>query len=94
MLFIWQVAVHADARGQGLGQRMLQHLLARTGLEQLRYIETTVSPDNQASRSMFSNMAQRLNTSLNENVLFETHHFGKHAHEEEPLLRIGPLPHG
>lgn len=94
VLFIWQVAVHSAARGQGLGQRMLHHLLERTGSEGIRYMETTVSPDNQASRSMFQGVARQLNTQLNENVFLEAHHFGEHAHADEPLLRIGPLPHG
>lgn len=93
VLFIWQVAVHSDARGQRLGQRMLHHLLDRSSLKSIQYLETTVSPENQASRSMFNNVARQLNTQLDEGVLFQSHHFGEQTHADEPLLRIGPFSH-
>lgn len=90
-LFVWQVAVHEDARGHGLGQRMLRHLLERPALEGVRYIETTVGPDNQASRRMFASLARRLNASVHESPLFDRSLFGDHGHDDEPLLRIGPF---
>lgn len=91
VLFVWQVAVHESARGLGLGGAMLRSLLERPSLSGVRFIETTVGPDNAASRGMFSSLARRLKTQINESALFETHHFGEQAHEEERLLRLGPL---
>src|SRR3546814_6553654 len=38
-LFVWQVAVHARARGQGMPRFMLTELLQRRGLAAIPYIE-------------------------------------------------------
>lgn len=91
VLFVWQVAVHERARGQGLGPRMLNSLLARPGLNRIRYIETTVGPTNAASRGMFSRFAQQFEAEIQETPLFEYHLFGSKGHDAEPLIRIGPL---
>jgi len=91
VLFIWQVAVHERMRGQGMGQRMLQELLRRPDLADVRYLETTVSPGNVASRRMFNLLAQDLGAAVNETPLFDKTMFGPQAHDDEPLLRIGPL---
>lgn len=91
VLFVWQVAVHERARGQGLGQAMLDHLKSRLDTGALRYLETTVSPDNQASRGLFSAMARRWQAPLREQEFFQSTLFGQQAHDAEPLLRIGPF---
>lgn len=90
-LFIWQVAVHERARGRGLGKQMLQALLQRPNLADVRYLETTVSPGNAASRRMFDLLAQNLGAAVSEAPLFSRTMFGPQAHDDEPLLRIGPL---
>lgn len=90
-LFVWQVAVHQRARGQSLGRRMLANLLQRPGLSHIQFIETTVGPGNRASRGMFASLARRLLAPISEQPLFERHMFGAQAHEDEPLLRIGPF---
>ncbi len=90
-LFVWQVAVHANARGKGLGKRMLSHLLQRPDLSHVQYIETTVGPDNLASRGMFNSLARTLNAPVLETPMFDRAMFGRHGHEDEPLLRIGPF---
>lgn len=91
VLFVWQVAVHRDARGNGLGPRMLRHLLGRPGLAGIRYIETTVGPSNAASRRMFARLAQSLGARVRESRLFPHQLFEPHGHDDEPLLRIGPF---
>lgn len=91
VLFVWQVAVHADARGTGLAGRMLAELLQRDHLSAVEYIETTVGPENRASRAMFASLARNLLAPLKEKPLFERGHFGAQGHEDEPLLRIGPF---
>lgn len=91
VLFVWQVAVHERARGQGLGQTMLDHLKSRLDTGALRYLETTVSPDNQASRGLFKAMARRWQAPLREQEFFQSTLFGRQAHDAEPLLRIGPF---
>ncbi|WP_066453770.1 diaminobutyrate acetyltransferase [Castellaniella caeni] len=92
VLFVWQVAVHPRARGRGLALSMLRRLLRRPGLRQVRWLETTVGPGNEASRRLFARLAGTLNAPLRESALFDAALFGVDAHEAEPLLRIGPFP--
>lgn len=95
VLFVWQVAVHARARGHGLGARMLEAILARPACAQVQYLETTVGPDNAASRAMFGGVARRLDAGIEESELFPASLFGEgQAHEDERLLRIGPFAAG
>lgn len=90
--FVWQVAVHADARGCGLGLSMLRHLLLRPVSRHVRFLETTVSPSNGPSRGMFARLAKDLETDLTEQDLFDKSMFGSGSdHEDEKLLRIGPF---
>ena len=94
VLFVWQVAVHQRARGQRLGQAMLDHLKQRLSGRAWRYLETTVSPGNLASRGLFAAMARRWEAPMQEKEFFDTALFADQAHEAEPLLRIGPLDSG
>lgn len=90
-LFIWQVAVDASARGRGLGERMLTALLARRGLADIRQIQTTITPSNQASWGLFRRVAAKVDAALHSRELFKGDtHFGG-AHESEYLVTIGPL---
>ncbi len=91
VLFVWQVAVHARARGQRLGRAMLRDLLQCKGLEHVRHLETTVSPDNQASRRTFAGLAGELGAHVTEQPFFDRHLFGGADHDDEMLLRIGPF---
>lgn len=93
VLFVWQVAVHPSMRGQRLALRMLEHLLERTYSNEIRYVETTVAPDNEASRRMFKRLAEQYETNIEEQPFFQAHHFEPSAEAQiEPLLRIGPIP--
>ncbi|MDQ8193521.1 diaminobutyrate acetyltransferase [Coraliomargarita sp. SDUM461004] len=90
-LFIWQVVVGASARGQGLAMRMLRELLCRGQREEVRFIETTITIDNEASWALFRKLAKELSAKLEVSVAFDkdTHFFGEH--ETEHLVRIGPF---
>jgi len=90
-LFVWQVAVHERARKLGLATMMLDEIIARPGLENIAYIETTVTPSNGASETLFRRYAEKHNTSCIESVCFPAELFGSGSHEEEVLFRIGPL---
>lgn len=89
-VFIWQVVVAAAARGQGLALRMLEHLLARPALAGCRWLETTVTPSNAASRRVFETLATRLNARCAERSFFSKEDFQDPHHEPEMLIRIGP----
>jgi L-2,4-diaminobutyric acid acetyltransferase len=92
-LFIWQMAVDSSARGTGLAGRMLDEVLARPACRQLRYIETTIAPDNAASRRVFERLAERLQADTTEETFLEARHFGGEAHDDERLIRLGPVIH-
>jgi L-2,4-diaminobutyric acid acetyltransferase len=90
-LFVWQVAVHAKARGTGLAAKMLLALLDRPGLRDVRFIRTTVTPDNEPSRALFRSVARRSDAPIREGGGFERDtHFGG-RHESERLIVIGPM---
>lgn len=90
-LFVWQVAVAPHMRGQGLAAHMLDHLghqwLAQ---RQLRWLETTISPDNGPSQKLFTSFAERHGAGCTTVTLFSASDFGQSDHEEECLYRIGP----
>ena len=91
VLFIWQVAVSPAARGMGLGKRMLSHLMDRPACAEVRYMRTTVTPDNEASLAMFASYARSAGAEVDDNILFDRdlHFDGKHA--SEVLYTIGPV---
>lgn len=90
-LFVWQVAVAPAARGQGLAARLLGALLERCMPAGVRYLETSVNPENRASRRLFERTAQRLGAALEERLWFERERHFDGAHSDEILLRIGPF---
>lgn len=90
-LFVWQVGVSRRARGQGLASRLLDGLLRSEGCQKVRFLETTVTASNEASRAMFGSLARRLETGLVETEGFPARLFPEGGHEAEPRLRIGPF---
>jgi diaminobutyrate acetyltransferase len=90
-LFIWQVAVHESARGLGLARRMLFGLLARTELQDVARLQTTITADNRASHALFRSVAARLNAALKEASCFDEQQHFKGRHASERLITIGPL---
>lgn len=92
VLFVWQVAVSPAARGLGLGLRMLEHLSARMQRRGVRFVETTITDDNDASWALFRRFAENRGVAIEHapHYLRVTHFRGHH--ETENLLRIGPLP--
>ncbi|CAM4006951.1 diaminobutyrate acetyltransferase [Cohnella lubricantis] len=87
-LFIWQVAVDASCRGRGVALAMLNELTAELDV---RYVETTISPGNSASRRLFQKWADSLRTALTVTEGFREDHFPGMDHEREELFRIGPI---
>ncbi|MCF7821357.1 MAG: diaminobutyrate acetyltransferase [Mariprofundaceae bacterium] len=90
-LFLWQVAVDAGMRGQGLAKRMLRHLLSRHNMKRISYVEATVSPSNKASRSLFKSLAKEGKCEMREKLIFPAQMFGDGDHEQENLIRVGPI---
>jgi L-2,4-diaminobutyric acid acetyltransferase len=87
-LFVWQVAVDADQRGKGIAGRMLGALLDRLTPEGITHLETTISPDNEASIALFTALARRRDTAITKQTLFSPNDFPD-GHEAEDLYTIG-----
>ncbi|MGH8223754.1 MAG: diaminobutyrate acetyltransferase [Woeseiaceae bacterium] len=90
-LFVWQVAVHPDARGAALGRRMILSLLARQACSGVTAVKTTVTPDNHASRALFCKLAADLGAPMEERLHFDRQRHFEDRHESERLITIGPL---
>ena len=90
-VFVWQVAVDAAARGLGLGSRLLLGLLGRPELAEIRFLETTIGPDNRASWALFERLARGLSAEIETTTLFESQRHFDGVHADEILLRIGPF---
>ncbi len=90
-LFVWQVAVHEQGRGQGLAKRMLKDLISRDACTRVTHLETTITADNDASWALFRSLARDLGAQLchHEHFLKEAHFGGQH--DSESLVRIGPF---
>lgn len=92
-VFVWQIAVDESQRGHGLAAAMLHGLIRRLSPE-VRYLEASVTPSNEASQRTFRKIARELDTYCSEEVLFPGDRFHGPSHEDEVLFRIGPIePH-
>lgn len=96
-LMVWQVAVDLSQRGRGLAVRMLHHLLDRLSPRGVRWLHTTISPDNEASIRLFSAVARDRGIGIERRDLFAAQHFPADdttgsGHPPEDLYVIGPLP--
>ncbi|VVJ15014.1 L-2 [Amycolatopsis camponoti] len=89
--FVWQVAVDASQRGKGLAGTLLDALYTRLVADGVRYLETTITPDNEASIRLFTSFAKRWNAAVETSVLFDGEDFPEAGHLAEELYRIGPL---
>ncbi len=90
-LFVWQVAVLATARGQGIGQTMLVTLAQSLMAAGLQAVQATVAPENTASRRMFAALARHLDAAIDYSPWLHPQDFPEPGHAAEELLQIGPL---
>lgn len=90
-LFVWQVAVAEEARGEGLAARMLDHILERPVCSHVRFLDTTITPGNDASWGLFRSWARRHGAPTSSRVLFERERHFRGRHDDEHLMRIGPF---
>lgn len=90
-LFIWQVAVAAQARGERLASRMLDHLVRRAQIQPIAFLSSTVTAGNRASWALFEGFARSRQAPLEKTLRFDrTAHFAD-AHDTEWCARIGPF---
>ena len=89
-LFVWQVGVAPSHRGQGLARRMILDLLERNAPE-VRFLESTVTPSNTASRRLFRSIAEHRGTTCDVSAYLTEDLFPQPGHEAEERFRIGPF---
>ena len=89
-VFVWQVGVSPNFRKQGLAGRMILALLKQQ-TQPVRWLEATVTPDNTASRRLFSGLARRLDTRCDIAEYLKADWFPGEDHAPEDLFRIGPF---
>jgi L-2,4-diaminobutyric acid acetyltransferase len=70
---------------------MLDEIASREDPRRARFLEATVTPSNEASFRLFRSFAGRHQAVVTEEICFKQEFFPEGAHEEEILLRIGPL---
>lgn len=90
-IFVWQLAVHQEARGKGLAKHLLSALLNRQALANVRYLITTITQDNQASWAVFERFAKSHQLHLDKTPYFEKEPHFNGVHETELLAKIGPF---
>lgn len=90
-LFVWQVAVGEQARGQGLAGRMLKAILSREKNRDIKRIETTITPGNKASWALFESLARKLDTEISSSVMFDRQQHFADQHDTEMLVKVGPF---
>jgi L-2,4-diaminobutyric acid acetyltransferase len=90
-LFVWQIGVAREHRGRGLAKRLLSALLARPFCDGLTHLETTVAPDNLASRGLFEALARELRTSIQDCETYGPECFPEAGHDPEQRLLLGPF---
>lgn len=93
-LFVWQIGVARDYRGAGLGHALLAEALSRPACRDVRYLEATVTPSNEASMALFKGFGHRHDSPVTISTAFDTDLFPDPAHETEMLVRVGPFKTG
>lgn len=88
--FLWQVAVGDELRGQGMARQLIDAVLKSEACREVRFLETTITPDNQASWGLFRAFARDRKAGLDNQVMFTREQLGG-DHEPEMLVRIGPF---
>jgi len=88
-LFVWQVAVSEQARGLGLGKKMLREIVGREICADVRKLRTTITRDNDASWGLFSSFAREMGAPMEREPHFtRDEHFDGH-HATEHMVTIG-----
>lgn len=94
-LFVWQIAVAPETRGQGVGGQLLRALLRLPAAGGVSRLEATVSPGNAPSRRLFEALARERGTVCERTEGgYPAEAFPEPGHEAEPLLRVRLLPAG
>lgn len=89
--FLWQVAIHPDMRGTGLGRRLLADILNRPETARARFLETSITKSNDASWGLFRSIAGWLKAPMRDAPWFDRDQHFAGRHDTEFLVTIGPF---
>ena len=90
-IFIWQIAVARELRGKKLATQLILDILKRRCCADVRWIESTISPDNDASWRLFEGLARDLGVRTWREVMFDRHRDFAGEHDSEIKINIGPI---
>ena len=90
-VFVWQVNVRDRFQGLGIARGMLEEILTREDCANVRYIETTVAPDNEASEALFRRIARDFLCGIEESEVYKDELFPDAEHQIERVFVIGPI---
>lgn len=91
IIFVWQVAVARSRRSKGLGTALLKKLLERDACADISFLETTITPSNIPSQSLFRKLAREFDTHCIVSECFSKELFPLDSHEKELMFTIGPI---
>jgi L-2,4-diaminobutyric acid acetyltransferase len=70
---------------------MILNILKREKLQNIKYLETTITQENLQSKTLFTSIADDLDAKFNETLFFSRDDFGELDHADEFLIKIGPF---
>jgi L-2,4-diaminobutyric acid acetyltransferase len=70
---------------------MLCDLLERDDCDDVGYLKTTITPENDASRALFQSFAEKYRAPLRESSGFDAEKHFRGRHDSERLITIGPF---
>jgi len=88
-LFVWQVGVAPEARGQRLAGQLIDTILEREPTR-FDFVEAHVGPRNQSSMRLFEGLARRYHADFEVRDAYPASWFPP-GHDAEQLVRVGPL---
>lgn len=91
VFFLWQVAIGEKARGKRIPKRLVADIFSRPSTKDVRYLKTTITPDNEASWGLFKSLARWLEAPLKDTKFFDKDTHFKGRHDSEILVTIGPF---
>lgn len=92
--FVWQICVAPKARGRGLARKMIDAVLAREAVCDVKRVQATITGDNKASWALFDAIARDLGAELMYQAHFTRDDHFAGQHDTEFLVTIAPRGEG
>ena len=70
---------------------MIFDILHRSSAKKVKYIKTTITPDNKASHGVFNSIAREMGADVDKDILFDEEEHFDGQQDTEMLWNIGPF---